>query len=128
MDIMSGEAHGARVDEMGEYWPLWCGVRQTDEQRSAVGYYSGYPAPTKDDPNDITLEFRPLVSDLSHEEADFFTAVFTREMEGDMDKLQALAEIVKGLTAEQRRLVIEEMSVRDVEDPATPNLSFDIDF
>lgn len=42
-----------------------------------------------------------------------------------MDKLLALAEIVKGMNAEERRLVIEEMSVPDVEDPATPNLSFE---
>jgi hypothetical protein len=125
--VINEEPQAEIINELGEM-PMWCGVRQTDEQRSAVGYYSIYSAPTKEKPDEVDLGFRPLVSNLSHEEADFFAAVFAQEMEGDMDRLQALAEIVQGLTAEERRLVIEKMSVREVEEPATPNLSFDIDF
>lgn len=56
------EAHG---DEP-EISPVWAGVRRTDEDTSAVGLY-GYFANRE---GQTTLQFRPVMDNLDHEEAE----------------------------------------------------------
>jgi hypothetical protein len=49
-----------------EIGPVWAGVRRTDEQTSAVGFYGHF----QNRENQTTLQFRPVVADLDHEEAE----------------------------------------------------------
>jgi len=108
--IVEDEPHGGMLDDKGESWDVWCGMWRTDEQTTAVGHYRYYSAPTEDDPDALRLEFRPLVSGLPHEQAAFFARTFAREMNGEMDKLQELAGLIGGLSADQRETLIEELS------------------
>jgi hypothetical protein len=117
--IIEDEPHGVMLDDKGESWDVWCGTRRTDEHQTAVGFYRHYPAPTEDDPDALRLEFRPLVSGLSHEQAAFFAKVLAQEMNGEMDKMQELAGLISGMSAVQYEAVIAELggyerSARDV--------------
>ncbi len=84
-------------------------MRRTDEQTSAVGYYSYFSAPTEDDPDALRLEFRPLVSRLPHEQATIFAQTFAQEMNGEMNKLKELTEIISGISVEQRGALIHKI-------------------
>jgi hypothetical protein len=107
--IVEDEPHGVLLDDKGASWDVWCGTRRTDEQQTALGFYRHYPVPTEDDPDAFRLEFRPLAAGLPHEQAAFFARAFAQEMNGEMDKLQELAGLVGGLSADQRKVLIEEM-------------------
>jgi len=107
--IIADEPHGVMIDDKGESWDVWCGTRRTDEQQTAVGFYRHYPAPTEDDPDALRLEFRPLVAGLPHEQAAYFAQALTQEMYGEMEKLQELAELLNGMSADQREALIEEI-------------------
>jgi hypothetical protein len=107
--IVEDEPHGVLLDNKDESWNVWCGTRRTDKQATAVGYYRHFPVPTEDDPDALRLEFRPLVSGLSHEQAAFFAQVLAQEMNGELDKLQELAGLIGGMSADQREVLIEEM-------------------
>jgi hypothetical protein len=107
--IAETEPHGVILDDKGESWNIWCGTRRTDEQQTAVGFYRHYPAPTEDDPDALRLEFRPLVSGLSHEQAGFFAQALAQEVNGEMDKWQELGELLNGMSADQRVALIGEM-------------------
>jgi hypothetical protein len=65
--------------------------------------------PSQDDADALRLEFRPLVSGLSHEQAGFFAKAFAQEMDGDMGKLKALAEMLSGMSEDQRAALIKEI-------------------
>jgi hypothetical protein len=117
--IIVDEPHGVMLDDQGASWDIWCGTRRTDERQTAVGFYRWYAAPTQDDPDNLRLEFRPLVAGLPHEQAAFFARVLAQEMNGDMDKLKELAGLLNGMNAEQRTALIEEIgeyeqSTRDI--------------
>lgn len=117
--IAETEPHGMMLDDKGESWDVWCGTRRTDEQQTAVGFYRWYAATIEDDPDTLRLEFRPLVAGLPHEQADFFAQALAREMNGDMNKLKELAELIGGMSADQRAALIEEVGgyeqpIRDV--------------
>jgi len=107
--IVESEPHGRMLDDKGESWNIWCGTRRTDEQTSAVGYYSYFPAPTEDDPDALRLEFRPLVSGLPHEQAVIFAQTFGQEMHGEMNKLNEFTEIISGMSAQQRDVLIQKI-------------------
>lgn len=113
--IIAEEPHGVMIDDKGERWDVWCGTRRTDERQTAVGFYRYYPTPTEDDPDALRLEFRSLVSGLPHEQAAFFARVLGQEMNGDMDKLRELTELLNGMGADQREVLIEE--IRGYEQP-----------
>lgn len=66
--------------------------------------------PTEANPDALQLEFRPLMAGLPQEQAEFFAQAFTQEMNGEMDKLKALAELLGGMGADQREVLIEEMT------------------
>jgi hypothetical protein len=117
--IIADEPHGVMLNNKGESWNIWCGTRRTDEQQTAVGFYRHYPVPTEDDPDALRLEFRPLARGLTHEQAAFFARVLAQEMNGEMEKLQELTELLNGMSAEQREVLIAELggyerTVRDV--------------
>lgn len=107
--IVEYEPHGVILDDKGESWNVWCGTRRTDEQQTAVGFYRYYPTSTEDDPDAFRLEFRPLVTGLPHEQAAFFARTFAQEMNGEMEKLQELTELLNGMSAEQREVLIAEL-------------------
>jgi hypothetical protein len=117
--IIEDEPHGVMLDDKDESWNVWCGTRRTDEQETAIGFYRWYAASTEDDPDALSLEFRPLIAGLPHEQAAFFARVLAREMNGEMDKLKELAGLLNGMNAEQRTALIEEIggyeqSTRDI--------------
>jgi hypothetical protein len=107
--IIEDESHGVMLDNKGESWDVWCGTRRTDEQQTAVGFYRHYPSLTEDDPDNLRLEFRPLVVGLPHEQAAFFAQVLAQAMNGEMDKLKELAGLIGGMSADQREVLIAEM-------------------
>ncbi|KAB2903590.1 MAG: hypothetical protein F9K27_12335 [Anaerolineae bacterium] len=107
--IAEAEPHGTMLDDKGASWDVWCGTRRTDEQQTAVGFYRWYAAATEDDPDAHRLEFRPLVGGLPHEQAAFFAQSFAQAMNGEMDKLQELAGLIGGMSADQREVLIAEM-------------------
>ena len=88
---------------------MWCGTRRTDDHTTSLGFYQFYPMPSQDDADALRLEFRPLVSGLSHEQAGFFAKAFAQEMDGDMGKLKALTEMLSELSASQRTALIQEI-------------------
>jgi hypothetical protein len=55
----------ARIEE-AQIGPVWAGVRRTDEDTSAVGFY-GYFANRE---NQTALQFRPVMDELDHEDAE----------------------------------------------------------
>lgn len=122
--IVEGEPHGMMLDDKSEIWNVWCGTRRTDEQQTAVGFYRWYAAATEDDPDALRLEFRPLATGLTHEQATFFAPVLAREMNGEMDKLKELAGLLNELNAEQRTALNEE--IRGYEQP-TRDISLDFE-
>jgi hypothetical protein len=107
--IVEDEPHGGMLDDKGESWQVWCGTRRTDEQATSVGYYRYFSVPTEDDPDALRLEFRPLVAGLPHEQAGIFAQALAQEMTGEMDKLQILAGLISGMSADQREALIVEM-------------------
>ena len=111
--IAETEPHGVMLDDKGESWDVWCGTRRTDEQQTAVGFYRWYAAATEDDPDALRLEFRPLVSGLPHEQADFFAQALAQEMNGEMEKLNELAGLIGGMSADQRAALIEDLGRYD---------------
>jgi hypothetical protein len=56
------EAHGYEP----EIGPVWAGVRRTDEDTSAVGFYGNF----QNREGQTTRQFRPVLADLDHEEAE----------------------------------------------------------
>jgi hypothetical protein len=107
--IVEEEPHGVMLDDKGERWDVWCGTRRTDEQQTAVGFYRWYAAATEDDPDALRLEFRPLATGLTHEQAAFFARVLAQAMNGEMDKLKELAGLLNGMSADQREVLIAEL-------------------
>ena len=108
--IVEYEPHGVILDDKGESWNVWCGTRRTDEQQTAVGFYRWYAAATKDDPDALRFEFRPLIAGLPHEQAAFFAQVLAQAMNDEMDKLKELAGLLNGMSADQREVLIAELS------------------
>ncbi len=49
-----------------EIEPVWAGVRRTDEETSAVGFYGFF----ENREGKTELQFRPVMADLDHEEAE----------------------------------------------------------
>jgi hypothetical protein len=122
--IIEDESHGVMLDDKSESWDIWCGTRRSNEHRTAIGFYRHYPAPTKDNPDALRLEFRPLAEGLPHEHAAFFAQVLAQEMNGDMDKLKELTGLLNGMNAEQRTALIEKIG--EYEQP-TRDLSLDFE-
>ncbi len=82
---------GEVIDEAGQAWPVWAGVRRTTEELSAAGTYRYFPA--EDGPQ---LEFRPLLLNMPHEMADAVADMFTAHLhlypDPTLEKLEGFAE------------------------------------
>lgn len=124
-EVVTAEVHGYEqdADNAEIEWAVWCGVRRADERTTTVGYYRHYAAPTEDDPDALQLEFRPLLAGLTHEEAELLARAFAVEMNGDMSNLRQLAEWAGGMSANERRTLIEELRRDDRHRPA-PDIDF----
>ncbi|MBA3869353.1 MAG: hypothetical protein H0X30_09370 [Anaerolineae bacterium] len=107
--IVADEPHGEITDDKGEVWDMWCGTRRTDDQTTALGFYRFYPVPSQEGDDALQLEFRPLVSGLTHEQAVFFAEAFAREMDGDTGKLKDLTEMLSEMSADQRAALTKEI-------------------
>lgn len=71
--------HGQLPDERGRVWDAWIGERRTDDGQTAVGYYRYYPRDSRSEqtsfkPEELELEFRPLASQLTHDQAAILAA------------------------------------------------------
>ena len=119
------EPHTVVTDD-GMDMPIWVGSRRTDEHSSALGIYKSV-----EDPNDAGLhiiQFRPLLATLPHDQAEFFGALFAREMQGNLNYLTQLVEWVEGMNHEQRDRVMQQHSHRVERPNYEVQPSFDIDF
>src|SRR5690606_607388 len=69
-EIRERQEQVARIEEAHGYEPeigvVWAGVRRTDEDTSAVGFYGWF----KNREDQTTLQFRPVMDNLDHEEAE----------------------------------------------------------
>lgn len=72
------KAHG-HEPELG---PVWAGVRRTDEDTSAVGFY-GYFANRE---NQTTLQFRPVTAGFDHEEAELLAIQLKEQLRERRDQ------------------------------------------
>lgn len=128
--VVDEEPHGLMFDEDDPetVWNVWCGARRTDEQTTAVGYYRSYPDPTEDEPQRTKLEFRLLLAELPHDEAELLARYLAQEMQGSVERLRWLAEAVKQMATAERAGLMRELHERDRWDRPSPKIALDIDF
>jgi hypothetical protein len=124
--VVNDEPHGVMVeaDEPDVGWHIWCGARRTDEQTTAVGYYRGYPDPSADEPQRTTLEFRPLLAGLPHDEAEFLARYLAVDMQGSLERLDALIERIQGMSRDERWGLMPELPSPEI---PSPTITFDLD-
>jgi hypothetical protein len=82
--VVEHEPDGEFFDERIA-WPVWAGVRRLTEDTSAAGIYRYFPvAPasgqTEFKPDELRLEFRPLLQFLDHDLADTVAQAFAYQM------------------------------------------------
>ncbi|HUN09085.1 MAG TPA: hypothetical protein PLQ56_20935 [Aggregatilineales bacterium] len=120
MAITEDEPHGWTIDQEEREWPVWCGVRRTSEATTSLGFYQLYPTPNDDDEESVTIQFRPLLSGLTHEEAERLAQVLGIAMKGDLEQLKALAEALGKMTPAERTALLA------MEEPNQPALELDL--
>ncbi|MCA0455416.1 MAG: hypothetical protein LCI00_15670 [Chloroflexi bacterium] len=109
MAITDEEPHGWTTNEDGIEWPVWCGVRRTSEATTSLGFYRLYPMPTDDDNEAVTIQFRPLVNGLTHEEAERLAQMLGIAMKGDLEQLRQMAEVLGQMTSAERSNLLEDL-------------------
>lgn len=72
-------AHG-----LWEGSPVWAGIRRTDDDISAAGIYSFF----ENREGKTSLQFRPLVPDLNHEEAEITAGYLKERLQEDARSIQ----------------------------------------
>lgn len=77
-EVTQDEPQAMLQDAEGREFGVWCGVRSESESTSAFGYYCEVPAPTKDNPKAVDIQFRPLIQHLDHREAQQHMEVFNQ--------------------------------------------------
>ncbi len=133
-------------------WDTWIGERRTDDEHSAVGYYRSFPRDAKTEqttfePDELDLEFRPLVRGLSHEQAATVATWLEQSMKDYHE--QSLAQTIafmtdmNALSADECTVWIDAMAhdlarihelpmpeiTDDIEpDDEPPTRGYDIDF
>jgi hypothetical protein len=125
--------HGVSLGEEGREYPVWAGVRRTDEQRSAVGYYALYEFDERQveegaDPKKSRVKFRPLVADLTHAEAQAL-ADFFKDYLSQGHTLQALQTAVENWLNQRERADPPpgpEIDLPEEDFPPAPDLSLDL--
>lgn len=89
---------------------MWCGIRQTDEKTTAVGYYAAIPDPQ--DPDYVNYTFQPLVSGLPNAMAPVIAKVMRDDMDGSVERMRAFANHVNLIGLEHW-----QQEARDMKDP-----------
>ncbi|MBN8595229.1 MAG: hypothetical protein J0M33_25985 [Anaerolineae bacterium] len=119
--ITEDEPHGWTIDQDEREWPIWCGLRRTSGATTSLGFYRPYAIPTDDgDEETITIQFRPLLNGLTHEEAERLAQVLGIAMKGDLEQLKALAEVLWQMTPAERTGLLA------MEEPNQPALELDL--
>lgn len=118
--IIEEEPNGRTIDEDGREWLVWCGVRRTSDASTSLGFYRYYPTPTDDDEETITIQFRPLLNGLMHEEAERLAPVLGIAMKGDLEQLRQMAEVLGQMTPAERNDLLA------IEEPNQPAMNLDL--
>lgn len=114
--ITENEPHGFHRSEDGSRIPFWGGIRQTDEQHCAIGYYM----PFEDESGDVSVEFRPVTAGLNREYAGQLSAVVSERLHPyPDDPLRLYQETIRVLLEEEH----EDIQLQQF----TAGRSFDID-
>ena len=77
----------ATIEEAHGLWggdPVWAGIRRTDENTSAAGFYGYF----EDREGRLKLQFRPLMPDLEHQEAELAAEHLKELLEEDVQTIQ----------------------------------------
>ncbi len=77
----------ATIEEAHGMWggdPVWAGVRRTDENTSAAGIYGFF----ENREGKTTLQFRPLVPDIDHQEAEIADEDLKKRLKEDTRTIQ----------------------------------------
>jgi hypothetical protein len=64
--------------------PVWAGIRRTDENTSAAGFYGYF----EDREGRLKLQFRPLMPDLEHSEAEKAAEYMKERLQADANTIQ----------------------------------------
>ena len=136
--IVETAPHGTLSDEKGRAWDTWIGERRTHDEHSAVGYYRSFPRDAKTEqttfkPDELGLEFRPLVRGLLHEQAATVATWIGQSMKDYPE--QSLAQTIAFLTdmnalsADERAVWIQEMAhdLARIHEPPAPEITNDIE-
>ncbi|HUN10569.1 MAG: hypothetical protein J0L63_01085 [Anaerolineae bacterium] len=118
--ITDGDPHGWTIDKDDREWPVWCGLRRTSETTTSLGFYRPYATPTDDDEESVTVQFRPLLSGLTHEEAEQLAQVLGIGMKGDLEQLKQLAGVLGKMTPAERSALLEDL------EPDQPAMEIDL--
>jgi len=136
--IVETAPHGTLSDDKARAWDAWIGERRTDDEHSAVGYYRHFPRDAKTEqttfePDELDLEFRPLVRGLLHEQAATVATWIGQSMKDYPE--QSLAQTIAFLTdmnalsADERAVWIQEMAhdLARIHEPPAPEITNDIE-
>lgn len=120
MVITEDEPHGWAIDQDEREWPVWCGLRRTSEATTSLGFYRPYATPSDEDEDTGEIQFRPLLSGLTHEEAERLAQVLRIAMKGDLEQLKAMTEMLGQMTPAERTTLLA------IEEPNQPALEIDL--
>lgn len=115
--VVEQEPDGVFVDEHGQAWPVWGGVRRTTDDTSAAGIYRYFSS----DEGEPRLEFRPLLLNIPHEIADEVSTLYAAHLRAHPDptleKLEAFTmRLYSDLTGGgSTALILEPEETRDGE-------------
>lgn len=124
--VVEREPDGVVVDEQGQDWPVWAGVRRTTEDLSAAGIYRDFPS----DEGELRLEFRPLLLNMPHDLADEVSTLYSAHLRAypdpTLEKLEAFTmQLYSDLTTGgSTTLTLEPEETRD--DEPDRGLSLDL--
>ena len=108
------------TDEDEREWPVLCGVRRSGEAPTSLGFYRPYATPSDEDEDTVQIQFRPLLSGLTHEEAERLAQVLRIAMKDDLEQLKQLAEVLGQMTQAERTALLA------MEEPNQPALEIDL--
>lgn len=82
----------ATIEEAHGMWgsdPVWAGIRRTDDDTSAAGFYGYF----EDREGRLKLQFRPLMPDLEHGEAEKAAEYMKERLQADAKNIQRDEEL-----------------------------------
>jgi hypothetical protein len=102
-----------RQDDGSTDIAFWCGTRRTDERTSAMGCYTRAV-----DGEDVT--FRPLVCELTPEEADLLARFLRLDIDGNLARLREDAQTVAVMSRQDRAAFFAQLRQLDLEQSSPP--------